>query len=103
MLHLTREVAKALLADWAIGWDSAKTAENIALLGNGVVPIKDEQYPYVVKATMVYSPKTSRNQGVDYTNTELNVKFGPLNTKGIQSINKDRQYDDSGGYAKLPI
>lgn len=130
VLHLSREVAKALLIDSAIGWNMTKTPEQIALIGNGVVPIsmndiiqtsddeikfivsdtseqwntynynfpvpiKDETFPYIAKATMVYFPKTSRNQGVDYTNTELNIKFGRLDKKGIRSINKDKQYDDS--------
>lgn len=65
------------------------------------VPISNENYPYVAKATMCYFPKCSRNQGVDYTNTEMQITFGPLNEKGIKSINKDKQHmDDEPGYIK---
>ena len=68
---------------------------------NFPVPIAKESYPYVAKATMCYFPKCSRNQGVDYTNTELNIVFGQLNDKGIKPINKDTQhFDDAPGYIK---
>lgn len=65
---------------------------------NFPVPIKDNKFPYIAKATMVYFPKTQRSQGVDYTNTELNLKFGRLIdvAKGepIRSINNDKQNSD---------
>ena len=34
---------------------------------NFPVPLSENKYPYVAKATMCYFPKCSRNQGVDYT------------------------------------
>jgi len=40
------------------------------------VPIKDDKYPYIARATMCYFPMCDRTQGVDYTNTELNLHFG---------------------------
>ena len=46
------------------------------------VPMKNDKYPYYAKATMCYFPVCSRSQGVDYTNTELNLHFGRLNDKG---------------------
>ena len=65
------------------------------------MPVEKEKYPYVAKATMCYFPNCSRNQGVDYTNTELNLLFGRLTEKGIRSINKDRQNtDDDPGYIR---
>ena len=68
---------------------------------NFPVPISEEKHPYVAKATMCYFPKCSRNQGVDYTNTELNITFGRLNEKGIKPINDDRQhFDDAPGYIR---
>lgn len=68
---------------------------------NFPVPVAKEKYPYVAKATMCYFPKCSRNQGVDYTNTELNLVFGSLTEKGIKPINKDKQnMDDAPGYVK---
>lgn len=70
---------------------------------NFPVPIVKEKYPYVAKATLCYFPKCSRNQGVDYTNTELNLTFGRLtnNKKKIEPINQDNQNLDSApGYIK---
>lgn len=65
------------------------------------VPIVNQKYPYVAKATMCYFPKCSRHQGVDYTNTELNLHFGPLTNNGIKPINRDKQnLDDAPGYIK---
>ncbi|MCI9151076.1 MAG: S8 family peptidase [Lachnospiraceae bacterium] len=59
------------------------------------VPIKDEKYPYIAKATMCYFPMCDRTQGVDYTNTELNLHFGRINDKGkIEDIKGDRQNQD---------
>lgn len=68
------------------------------------VPISQGKFPYVAKATMCYFPKCSRNQGVDYTNTELNLKFGRLSATGdpIKTINNDKQNVDIGapGYIR---
>ncbi|RSJ09444.1 hypothetical protein D8824_08870 [Streptococcus intermedius] len=65
------------------------------------VPISNGNYPYVAKATMCYFPNCSRNQGVDYTNTEMQITFGRLKPNGIESINKDNQYaEDAPGYVK---
>lgn len=55
------------------------------------VPIYKEKYPFLAKATLCYFPKCSRSQGVDYTNTELNVKFGRINKMKINSINNNKQ------------
>ncbi|MTV69667.1 serine protease, partial [Streptococcus pneumoniae] len=59
------------------------------------VPISKEHYPYVAKATMCYFPKCSRNQGVDYTNTEMQLSLGVLDKKGIKTINNDNQYSEN--------
>lgn len=56
------------------------------------VPIKDDKYPYIARATMCYFPICNRTKGVDYTNTELNLHFGPINSKGkISDIKGDKQ------------
>lgn len=137
IIGLSREAAKALIIDSAIGWETEKLPEEVMQKGNGVVPIdindvlktpddeikyivtgvsekynsylykfpvpiKNNKFPYIAKATLVYFPNTNRNQGVDYTNTDLNLKFGRL--KGeiigdhdpIDSINKDKQNLDDG-------
>lgn len=55
------------------------------------VPIKDDKYPYIARATMCYFPMCDRTQGVDYTNTELNLHFGRINNKGkIEDIKGDK-------------
>ncbi len=51
------------------------------------VPVVKEKHPFIAKATLCYFPNCSRNQGVDYTNTELNISFGRLNDQSsIQKI-----------------
>ncbi|WP_312950792.1 S8 family peptidase [Streptococcus parasuis] len=60
------------------------------------VPIVNGQHPFVAKATLCYFPKCCRNQGVDYTNTELDIYFGRMlpNGKGIKTINDNKQSDN---------
>ena len=65
------------------------------------VPLDKEKCPYIAKATLCYFPKCTRNQGVDYTNTELDLYFGRVmqNKKGnitIKTINDNKQSDEDG-------
>nr|WP_308742911.1 S8 family serine peptidase [uncultured Anaerocolumna sp.] len=55
------------------------------------VPISKEKHPFIAKATLCYFPCCSRNQGVDYTNTELEIQFGRLDDKGIKPIDNNYQ------------
>ena len=56
------------------------------------IPIKDDKYPYIARATMCYFPMCERTQGVDYTNTELNLHFGRIEDNGkIKDIKGDKQ------------
>ena len=56
------------------------------------VPLKDDSYPYFARATMCYFPICDRSQGVDYTNTELNLHFGRIKDNGkLNEINDDKQ------------
>lgn len=56
------------------------------------IPIKDDKYPYIARATMCYFPVCDRTQGVDYTNTELNIHFGRINNEGkVKDIKGDKQ------------
>lgn len=66
------------------------------------VPLKDDSYPYFARATMCYFPICDRSQGVDYTNTELNLHFGRIKDNGkLVEINDDKQnQEDSLGTAK---
>ena len=59
------------------------------------VPLEDDKYPYIAKATMCYFPLCDRLQGVDYTNTQLNLHFGRIgNNKKIIDIKGDKQNSD---------
>lgn len=65
------------------------------------VPIDKDKCPYIAKATLCYFPKCTRNQGVDYTNTELDFYFGRVtqNKSGnivIKTINDNKQTDEDG-------
>lgn len=127
VIGLSKEVAKALLIDSALGWNSQSEFDQLSLRGHGIVPINindiiqsrtDEikfvvegisekydtynynfpvpvsknKHPFVAKATLCYFPKCARNQGVDYTNTELDIYFGRLKDNGkLDSINKNKQ------------
>jgi hypothetical protein len=64
------------------------------------VPVNKGMHPFVVKATLCYLPECSANQGVDYTDTELDISIGriaKLRSKdgipqyGINTINKNVQ------------
>lgn len=59
------------------------------------IPLQDDRYPYVARATMCYFPTCDRAQGVDYTNTELNLHFGRIKDDGkINDIKGDKQNQD---------
>lgn len=66
------------------------------------VPIIKAKFPFVSRAVLTYSPKCDRTMGVDYTETELDLKFGRVNPSGVKGtttspsikpINDDRQGD----------
>lgn len=60
------------------------------------IPLKDEKYPYIFRATMCYFPSCNRAQGVDYTNTELNLHFGRIKDDGkFIDIQGDKQNQDN--------
>lgn len=63
---------------------------------NFPVPLdKQGRYPFIAKATMCYTPSCNRSQGVDYTNTELNLHFGRMkDDKKIVDIKGDKQNND---------
>ena len=53
----------------------------------------------MAKATLCYFPNCSRNQGVDYTNTEMDIHFGRLikyknGNVSIKCINDNKQSDE---------
>ncbi|MBN4083586.1 S8 family peptidase [Mycoplasma sp. CSL10137] len=127
IMKFSREVAKALIIDSAVGWENKTNFK----VGYGVVPIhinkiintpKDEikfifyqiadmyesyanniivpidkgKHPFISKAVLCYFPNSSKNQGVDYTNTELDIHFGRIKDKkgNILTINDNNQNND---------
>lgn len=65
------------------------------------IPLKDDKYPYIARATMCYFPICDRTQGVDYTNTELNLHFGRIKNNGkMNEINNDKQNQDDTLYTE---
>lgn len=55
------------------------------------VPLNKDAHPYKAKATMCYFPHCERNQGVDYTSTELAVSFGRIKGESIKPIDNNFQ------------
>ena len=55
------------------------------------IPLKDNAFPYKARATLAYFPECDRNQGVDYTATELDLHFGRIKGNGIKTINNNKQ------------
>lgn len=76
---------------------SSATEEYETSAFNIPIPLNnDGKYPYIVRATLCYYPKCSRNQGVDYTNTEIDFQFGRVSTNSngkvcLKTFNKNRQ------------
>lgn len=68
------------------------------------IPLKADTYPYYARATMCYFPLCDRVQGVDYTNTELNLHFGRIQDDGkLNEINDDKQNLDDIGESRSYI
>lgn len=63
------------------------------------VPVLNNAHPYYAKATLVYFPQCNRNQGVDYTSTEMDIHFGRIiinkkNKASIKSIDNNKQSEE---------
>lgn len=62
------------------------------------IPIYNGKQPFYARATLCYFPKCDRNQGVDYTSTEMDIHFGRVKEKDgkaqIVSIDSNTQGDD---------
>ena len=67
------------------------------------VPQDMKMHPYFAKATLVYFPKSDRNQGVDYTSTEMDIHFGRIMEKDgkatIKAIDCNKQAE--GGIVSI--
>lgn len=66
------------------------------------IPVdKNNKYPFFARGTLCYFSKCTRAQGVDYTNTELDLYLGRINDKGrIDSINENHQSDLSDSHIR---
>lgn len=69
------------------------------------VPVNEKnQIPFNIKATLCYFCNCNRNQGVDYTLTEMDLSVGVKNGNKINTINKNIQSEDNSyileGYAR---
>lgn len=62
------------------------------------VPIVDNAHPFYARATLAYFPYCDRNQGVDYTSTEMDIHFGRVVAKRgsttIKAIDDNKQSED---------
>ena len=62
------------------------------------VPQNMNAYPFFAKATLAYFPSSDRNQGVDYTSTEMDLHFGRIMEKDgkaiIKAIDYNKQADE---------
>lgn len=62
------------------------------------VPVVNNAHPFYARATLVYFPQCNRNQGVDYTNTEMDIHFGRIKiVKGkpqIKPIDNNKQAEE---------
>ena len=62
------------------------------------VPIHKDKQPFYARATLCYFPNCAREQGVDYTSTEMDIHFGRIKVKEgkseVNSINQNTQGDD---------
>lgn len=55
------------------------------------IPLSQGKFPYNARATLCYFPHCSVTQGVDYTDTELDFRFGRMNKGKMVPINNDLQ------------
>lgn len=62
------------------------------------VPQDMNMHPFFAKATLTYFPTSDRNQGVDYTSTEMDLHFGRIKEKDgkavIKAIDYNKQSDE---------
>ena len=132
VMHIKREIAKALIIDAAVGW-GFPTRDQMLRKGYGLVPksirdivecrddeirfvisataeewetynyhlpvpVVNGKHPYFARATLAYFPSCDRNQGVDYTITEMDAYIGPITEKDgkpkVKTINNNKQCDE---------
>lgn len=78
---------------------SGTTEEYETYTYNLPVPVVNNKHPFFARATLVYFPQCNRNQGVDYTSTEMDLHFGRItvdkNGKAtVKSLDNNIQSED---------
>lgn len=62
------------------------------------VPVVNGKHPFYARAVLSYFPYCDRNQGVDYTSTEMDIHFGRVITKDnkatIKAIDDNKQSEE---------
>lgn len=59
------------------------------------VPVVDGKHPFYARAVMIYFPHCDRNQGVDYTSTEMDIHFGRVQPNGkLKTIDDNKQSEE---------
>ena len=62
------------------------------------VPVVNNAHPFYARATLAYFPQCNRNQGVDYTGTEMDIHFGRIQIKNgkasIKPIDNNKQAEE---------
>jgi hypothetical protein len=71
------------------------------------VPVENDKHPYIARVSLCYFTQCNRNQGVDYTDTELDLHIGPMkpvarqgSVPGIHDIQNNCQA--APGFLNLP-
>ncbi|WP_434343485.1 S8 family peptidase [Mycoplasma sp. 06067-C1-B144P-99-0482-3] len=61
------------------------------------IPTQNSKFPFIAKLTFVYFAESQRRQGVDYTQDELDIQFGPIKnqSESINDINENNQSSSS--------
>ena len=54
---------------------------------------KDECTSFFCKGTLAYFPQSDRNQGVDYTSTEMDIHFGRIKGQDEKAVIKAIDYN----------
>ncbi len=62
------------------------------------VPVVEGKHPFYARAVLAYFPHCDRNQGVDYTGTEMDIHFGRVTVKNdrpaIVAIDDNKQSEE---------
>lgn len=59
------------------------------------IPVVSGKHPFLARAIMTYFPSCNRNQGVDYTSSEMDIHFGRVQTnKKLKTIDDNKQAEE---------